>query len=327
MFGLLAGPLSPPASSRLTASTASAIVRSGIFFSLISRVASHACCTKSQMWYLPMSLNDLKPCSSTRESAVHNCPRTNTAISLFVWSLPSWSALTMPELTCATGARPRLEDVHADAPQLVLERETPLARRLSAVGLSGCRVVGCLCCRLLFIVCWRPLSADAGCCGGRYLPSRLPEMSFERGRRLAQHLECIRRRGLRGDGGPPWLRLAGRDAGPPAAHDRVRGPLQRRRLHLRGARGGEPEQFSDAPPFASGDPHGGAARPSLHRGDRGGALRAPGERLVVWRRRRRLRLIGRIGVELLFRGLELRLERLNALSQRRQLGDCFLHLC
>ena len=36
-----------------------------------------------------MSLKDLKPCSSTRERAVHSWPRTNTAICLQRWSSPS----------------------------------------------------------------------------------------------------------------------------------------------------------------------------------------------------------------------------------------------
>ena len=80
----------------LTSTTALVSVRSASLYPLPAAstrlcVASQLSCTKSQMWYRPMSLYDLKPCSSTRESAVHSCPRTSTAISLFFWSLPSVS--------------------------------------------------------------------------------------------------------------------------------------------------------------------------------------------------------------------------------------------
>mmetsp|Transcript_48801 Transcript_48801/g.81090 ORF Transcript_48801/g.81090 Transcript_48801/m.81090 type:complete len:303 (-) Transcript_48801:2568-3476(-) len=40
-----------------------------------------------------MNLWDLKPCSNTRESAVQSCPRTSTAMSLFVSSFPICSRL------------------------------------------------------------------------------------------------------------------------------------------------------------------------------------------------------------------------------------------
>ena len=67
MFGLLAGP-SPE--KELTSFTALASVRSAsLSFVAVARlrsyVASREVCTKSQMWYRPISLNDLKPWSST----------------------------------------------------------------------------------------------------------------------------------------------------------------------------------------------------------------------------------------------------------------------
>lgn len=47
----------------------------------------------------PMSLKLLNPCSSTRDRAVHNWPRTSTAMSLFFVSFPSISAvLAVPAL-------------------------------------------------------------------------------------------------------------------------------------------------------------------------------------------------------------------------------------
>mmetsp|Transcript_57118 Transcript_57118/g.127506 ORF Transcript_57118/g.127506 Transcript_57118/m.127506 type:complete len:368 (+) Transcript_57118:1010-2113(+) len=51
-----------------------------------------------------MSLKLLKPCSSTRESAVQSCPRTKTAMSLFSWSLPR-SAIVLVEPAASACAK------------------------------------------------------------------------------------------------------------------------------------------------------------------------------------------------------------------------------